>query len=143
MRLHTASEGISYAKSLEQDSKAFYEFLEETFLEHADLFREFAMRNEKNWRDTQRAYYGVISDAIEGAYSFDLAPEEYALEIDTSNCRSLLEAVNVAIRAEEVIVEFYEEAAQQSHGLLADVPRVFRQMSKKHRKRIPELEALG
>jgi len=143
MKLHTASEGIAYAKSLEQDSKAFYELLEERFSESADVFRAFATQNERNWKNTQRAYYGVISDAIEGAYSFDLDADAHAIEANVPDCCSLTEAVDVAVRVEEAIAEFYEEAARQSEGLLADVPRMFRLLTKGHRKRIAELQALG
>jgi rubrerythrin len=141
MRLQTASEGIAFAKGLEQDSKELYELLGERFSKHADLFRAFAAENEKNWKNTQRAYYGVISDAIEGSYSFDLDSDAHAIEAGVPDRCSMSEAVDVAVRVEKVVAGFYEEAARQSEGLLADVPRVFRQMAKRHRKRIAELEA--
>ena len=71
MRLHTASEVISLARRLENESADFYEGL----CRDADdegLWRGFALENRRNIAQVERAYYGVISDAIEGGFAFDM-----------------------------------------------------------------------
>jgi hypothetical protein len=90
----------------------------------------------------QRAYYGVITDAIEGGFCFELEPEDYSVPVADSLPSDRTGALAGAIEAEETVCRFYEEAAKQSRGLLPDVPRVFERLVKRRRARRSDLEKL-
>jgi hypothetical protein len=47
-----------------------------------------------------------------------------------------------AIEIEDKITKFYVDAAAQSKGLMADVPRAFAMIANKRRSRLPKLESL-
>jgi hypothetical protein len=47
-----------------------------------------------------------------------------------------------AIKIEEKMKRFYEDAAEQSKSLMADVPRTFVRIAKKRGERIAKLKAL-
>ena len=81
MELHTASEGITFAKQLETDSASFYEELAQHYTGDIETFLSFARDNTKNIAQIERAYYGVITDAIEGGYAFNIDPDDYTLNI--------------------------------------------------------------
>ena len=80
MILHTASEGITLAKKLENDSAKFYEDLAQRYTKDAETFLSFAKDNKKNIAQTERVYFGVITDAIEGCYAFNLDTDKYILD---------------------------------------------------------------
>ena len=48
MILHTASEGITLARKLENDSARFYEELAQRYVKDAETFLSFARDNKKN-----------------------------------------------------------------------------------------------
>ena len=79
VNLHTASETISFARRLENESAELYRELSRRYAADGDVFLAFATENGKNVVQFERAYYGVISDAIEGAFAFDIDPDEYTL----------------------------------------------------------------
>jgi hypothetical protein len=140
MRLHTASEVISLLRKLETESAAFYEELA-AHSENGDAFSSFAAENRRNIVLVERAYYGVISDALEGGFAFDIESDDYELAAShTGSPRP--DTLKLAIRLEERIASLYEIAAEQSLSLLADVPRVLRQMAKKKESRIERLGTL-
>jgi len=140
--LHTASESISFAKKLEADSAAFYEELAGRHAAGAETFRAFGAENRKNIAQVERAYYGVITDAIEGGYAFNLDPAAYTLNTALKDGAGLAAAVAAALAVEKQIIKFYTEAAEQSRGLMADVPRAFLLVAKKRAGRLEKLEAL-
>lgn len=142
MNLHTASEGISLARQLEYESAKFYEDLTQRYAESADIFLSFANENKKNADQIQRTYYGVITDAIEGCYCFDINPNEYTFGIELAKEASCADALNKALGIEGKIIKFYSDAAEQSKSLMADVPRVFTMVAKKRKDRIPKLKLL-
>ena len=142
MNLHTASEGISLARQLEHESAKFYEDLARRYTESADSFLSFANENKKSADQIQRTYYGVITDAIEGCYCFDINPEEYTFETELANEASYSDALNKAIGIEEKIIKFYSDAAEQSKPLMADIPRAFAMLAKKRSRRILQLKSL-
>mgnify|MGYP000498169058 CR=1 FL=1 len=80
MDLNTTSEIISFAKKLEEDSAKFYEDLSHRYAQDEDVFLSFVKENRKNAVQIERAYYGVISDALEGCFSFKINPDEYMLK---------------------------------------------------------------
>jgi len=142
MRLHTASETISFIKELEEKSAKLYEHLIQRYPEGSDVFLSFAKENKKYVTQIQRAYYSVITDAIEGSYAFDLDSNEYAFETELPRQASYSDALAKAVEMEEKVLAFYSVAAQQSMSLMADVPRNFKIIAKKRKNRIPRLKSL-
>ncbi len=142
MILHTASEGISFAKKLENDSASFYEALAQRYTGDAETFLSFAKENKKFITQIERAYYGVITDAIEGAFAFNIDTDNYSFEIimpDHVNYATVLEK---ALEIEGKIITLYNDAAEQSKSLMADVPRTFKLVVKKRESRKPKLMEL-
>jgi rubrerythrin len=142
VNLHTASEVISFARGLESESAKFYDILSQRYAQNKDVFLAFAKENGKNTAQVERSYYGVITDAIEGCFSFDVVPDAYTLKTDLAENASYPEALNKAIEIEEKMIKFYSDAAEQSQTLMADVPRVFKIIAKKRRNRVGELGSL-
>ena len=142
MRLHTASEVISFAKQLENESAKLYEDLSQKYTKDEDVFLSFARENGKNVTQIERAYYGVISDAIEGGFAFDIDPDEYTLKTALDENVSYSDAVDRAIGMEEKMIKFYSDAAEQAKSLLADVPRAFAMIARKRNNREPKLRSL-
>jgi hypothetical protein len=142
MKLQTASSVISFAKELEGQSARFYEALAEKFAKDGDSFLSFAKENQKYTVQIERAYYGVISDAIEGCFAFDLEPGDYAIEATLAESAGYADALSQAVRMEETLVKFYTDAAKQSESLMADVPRAFMFVSRKRGERIAKLGSL-
>lgn len=142
MQLHTASEIISFAKKLENESAELYQSLSLKFTKGENVFLSFVRENRKNVVQIERAYYGVITDAIEGCFAFDLNPDEYKLKNDLAEQASYSDALRMALETERKIIKFYFEAAEQSKSLLADVPRNFVLVAKKRNSRIVQLESL-
>jgi rubrerythrin len=142
MRLQTASSVISFSKELEGESAKFYEALAEKFAQAKDSFLTFAKENNKYITQVERAYYGVITDAIEGCYAFDLEAGDYALETKLAEGAGYGDALSQVVKMEEVIVRFYTDAAKQSESLMADVPRAFMLIVKKRNERLAKLASL-
>ena len=139
MILQTASEGISLAKKLETDSAQFYEALAQRYSQNAETFKAIAKENKKYISQIETAYYGVITDAIEGCYAFHLDPDNYDINVETSSVSSCKNALAQAVKVEETIIKFYSDAAEQSKSLMADVPRTFSLIAKKRGERLTRL----
>ena len=142
MKLNTASEAMSLAKKLESDSAGFYQGLSQQYNRDGELFLALTRENKKNIVQIERAYYGVITDAIEGCFAFDINPDEYTLKTELAQGVSYSEALNKAIEIEEKMIKFYSDAAEQSKSLMADVPRNFVMVAKKRNNRISKLRSL-
>ena len=142
MRLHTTSEVISFTRALENESAKFYEDLSQKYAKDEDIFLSFVKENRKNVVQIERAYYGVISDAIEGCFAFDVEADEYTLDTTLAEQTSYSDALDKAIEIEEKVIKFYSDAAEQSKSLMADVPRAFTIIAKKKKNRIPQLRSL-
>jgi len=140
--INTCSQAISLAKELEEQSAKFYENFAKKSAETEDLFLTYAKENGKFVTQVQRAYYGVISDALEGCFAFNMNPEVYVLDTeltdDTGHGRALAKAAAI----EEKIIDFYTTAAEQSKSLMAAVPRSFTLVAKKRSKRLETLKSL-
>lgn len=141
--INTCSEAISLARNLEKDSAGFYKTLAEKNVDNRDLFLSFAEENEKFIKQIERAYYGVISDALEGCFAFSLNPGDYSLETGLAENATFGEAIQRAMNMEEKIIEFYNVAAEQSKSLMADVPRAFKLVVKKRIRRQSTLRSLA
>ena len=142
MRLHTASEAVNFARRLEDESGKFYEDLSQRYTQDAAIFLSFAQENKKNIAQIERAYYGVITDAIEGCFAFNINPNEYTFESGLQEEVSYADALGKAIKIEEKMVAFYSDAAEQSKSLMADVTRNFVIVARKRNDRIPKLRSL-
>ena len=142
MKICTASETISFVREFEEKAAKFYEDLSRRYPEGEDVFLSFAKENRKYFSQIQRAYYSVITDAIEGCFAFDLETDDYALDTDLAGDTSYPNAVAKALALEEKIIEFYDVAADQSMSLMADVPRNFKIVVRKRKDRIPKLKSL-
>jgi len=143
MRIHTASETVSFAKELEDISAKLYENISQRYGKNEDIFLALVKENKKYAEQIQRAYYSVITDAIEGGYAFDLEADEYILDTELPENASYSDALDKAVEIENKIVEFYTVAAEQSMSLMADVPRNFKIIARKRGKRISKLKSLG
>jgi len=142
MGISTCSGAISLSRELENESAKFYQEMSKRFEKDKDLFLAFAKDNAKYVTQIERAYYGVITDAIEGCYAFDLNPEDYQVKPAPSKDASYSNALKEALAMEEKILKFYHIAAEQSKHLMADVPRNFIQVAKKRSERVPKLNTL-
>jgi hypothetical protein len=142
MTINTCSGAISLSRELENQAATFYQELSKKFEKNKDLFIGFANENLKFVKQIERAYYGVITDAIEGCFAFNLNEEEYQIKTALPANTTSSDAVGEAIRIEENLLKFYQTAAEQSKHLMADVPRSFTLVSKKRSERIPKLKAL-
>ena len=143
MKLHTASEVISFVRELEGESAKFYEALSRKYAQNSDVFLSFAKENGKNIVQVERSYYGVITDALEGCFAFDVETDTYALKTDLVENASYSDALGRAVEIEEKIIKFYSDAAEQSQTLMADVPRVFKIIAKKRGNRVAEFGSLS
>jgi rubrerythrin len=142
MGISTCSGAISLSRELENESAKFYQELSKRFEKDKDLFLAFAKENAKYISQIERAYYGVITDAIEGCYAFDLNPEDYQIKATPSKDASYSKALKEALAMEEKILKFYHVAAEQSKHLMADVPRNFTLVAKKRNERLTKLKGL-
>ena len=142
MKLQTASSCISFAKGLEEQSAKFYQGLSQRYAEGEDIFLSFAMKNKKNGVQIERVYYEVITDAIEGCFAFEIDSGEYEIDTSLEDKASYADPLAKAIDIEEKMKGFYEDAAEQSKSLMADVPRVFVRIATKRGERIAKLKAL-
>ena len=142
MRLNTASQIISFIANLEEDLARFYEDLSQQYKGNRESLLSFAEENRRNVAQIQKAYYGTISDALEGCFTFNMDPDDYSTKTGPtkeSSHRSILEK---AIEMEENIVKFYVDAAEQSQSLLADIPRSFKAVARKKAERMSRLRTL-
>jgi rubrerythrin len=142
MQLNTSASVISFAKQLEADSAGFYEKMAERYPKAAELFLAFSKDNSKYIAMIQRAYYGVITDAIEGCFAFSIETDRYAFEKEPAKELGYGDALNKAIDMEQKLVAFYTDAAEQSKALMADVPRTFLIVAKKRKDREDKLKTL-
>ncbi len=142
MVINTCSEAMSLAKELENQSVKFYQDLSQRYTKNKDLFLSFAKENEEYITLIERAYYGVITDAFEGCFAFNINPEEYLLKAELAEKASDSEALAKAMEIEEKMIRFYSDAAEQSKSLMADVPRAFRMVAKKRGDRQSKLMSL-
>ena len=142
MIINTCSGAISFAKELEDESAKFYQNLSERYAKNKDLFLSFVKENGDYITQVERAYYGVISDALEGCFAFNINRQEYGLRTDLAEKSSYSEALAKAIEMEEKIIKYYLEAAEQSKSLMADVPRALRMVTKKRTNRQSTLRTL-
>jgi hypothetical protein len=140
--LNTASAVISFAKRLEEGGVKFYEDIGQRHAQHRESSLTLAKENRKNIVQVERAYYGVITDALEGCFSFKISAEKYAFERQSGENLTYSDTLGHAIHMEEIIASFYSDAARQSESFLADVSRVFQIIARNRAARISRLKEL-
>lgn len=140
MSFETCSEVISFSKKLELESAQFYQEIADKFPRNKDVFISFAAENKKNITTIERVYYGVITDAIEGCFAFNVDPSNYIINYFVPDVWS--KAIEQANCIEKTLIEFYIEAAEQSKSLMADIPRTFTIIAKQRDERINKLKSL-
>ena len=142
MQLSTSASVISFAKQLEADSAAFYEKMAEKYPKAKEIFFTFSKENNKYTTMIERAYYGVITDAIEGCFAFSVETGKYTFAKEPAKQLGYTDALNQAIDMEQKLILFYTDAAEQSKAFMADVPRTFLIVARKRKDRKDKLGAL-
>ena len=138
MELSTTSAAITFAKSLENDSLEVFERLAEQYPHWNALLAPLIRENKYNVQTIERAYIGVVSDALDTQFAFQgIDTHDYALA--TTLPDPLGEIVNVLMSNERTIVAFYKAAAESSRDLIADLPRAFDRIASKHERRFEPL----
>jgi hypothetical protein len=143
MSLTTASQTVSFAVSLERDSARFYEAMSQTLPEHKEAFLSLASQNRKNILQIERSYYGIINDAYEACFCFNIDPDEYRLHAELDDDAGSSQALDRAIGMERKILRFYLAAAEQSKPVLPDVPRTFARIARQRSAREETLRSLA
>ena len=143
MEINTAAALISFARKLEEDSARFYENLAISHPEGSEMFLSFVKTNNKNITDIERAYYEVISDAIEGCFAFNIDPEKYSIDALLKHDGSYLAGSLQVNRHRRPADEFYSDAAEQSQLLLGNVHQVFARVAKERTKRKTKLQSIA
>lgn len=143
MQSPTSSEVISFAVKLEEDSGNFYDELALRGANDRETWTSFSAQNRKNKTAIQRAYYGVISDALEGCFAFaEIDTDNYPINTELPLELSYAESLRRAIEIEDMITAFYLDAARAAKSLLADVPIAFERTARKRSERQLELKKL-
>jgi hypothetical protein len=133
---------MTLARKLENDSAAFYETLAKKYATDAESYLTFTRENKKNIAQIDRAYYGVITDALEGGYAFNLETDKYTIQTAISAKAKYADVLKQAAAMEARIIAYYTEAAEQSRALMADVPQTFLLVVKKRKTRQEKLQEL-
>ena len=143
MELNTAAAVIRFAEEIEEKSAKFYDECAERQKECAETFLSFVGENKKNVSLVKRAYYGVISDALEACFSFKgLTVDEYLFDAECDEKAGLSEIIKMSLEIEDKIQKFYQRAGELSESLLADVPRALKKAAQKRNERKHKLESL-
>jgi rubrerythrin len=141
MECTTAASVITYVSKIELDSAKLYEQWGKLHEKLRDSFEAFAKANKKNEQRVKRAYYSVVSDALETNFCFkDLRADIVMPEF--SKGASVSEVLNLAVTLEKEIRNFYVKAANSSRALLPDVPRQMDKVSQERTKRVEQLQAM-
>ena len=143
MELNTAASVIKFAQEVEEKSAKFYDECARTYKEGEEEFLSFVGENKKNVSLVKRAYYGVISDALEACFSFKgLRVDEYLFDTEFDESARLSEILKMSMDMEDKIQRFYQRAGELSESLLADVPRALKKVAEKRNERKQRLNSL-
>ena len=143
MELNTAAAVIRFATEAEEQSAKFYDDRAKKNKEVKETFLSFARENKKNMALVKRAYYGVISDALEACFSFKgLAVDEYLFDTECDEKAGLSEIIKMSLEMENKIQKFYQRAGELSESLLADVPIALKKVAENRNERKQKLESL-
>jgi len=141
MELNTAASVISYVSRIEQGSADFYEKWANEHGELREAYLSFARDNKKYEKNIRRAYYSVVSDALETNFCFEGLKADVAVPL-LKQTASPPEVLKASMDLENSIHAFYREAAQMSKALLADVPRAMERVAKLRKARVDKLSSM-
>ena len=141
MELNTAASVISFISRIEQESADFYVKWGNEHQELREDFLSFARDNKKHEKNVRRAYYSVVSDALETNFCFDGLRADVAVPFLKKDA-SPSEVLEASIDLENSLHAFYSEAAQMSRALFADVPRAMARVAKSRKARGDQLRAM-
>ena len=68
---------------------------------------------------------------LKAAFAFNIDPDDYNFKTVIPDAVRYVEILNQAMQIEDKMMKFYLEAANQSRGLMADIPRVFMKVARK------------
>jgi len=143
MKLNTMAAVMNFVSRMESASSALYLTCAERFPPLKGKFLSLATENQKFEKMVQQKYFGVITDAIEATFAFELLDtDDYHLEVSLPENASLPEVLRRALEIEHTIIDFYLKAAEVAAGLMADMPRAFRKIAATRKERCLGLEAL-
>jgi len=144
MKLNTMAAVMNFVSQIESASAALYVTYAERYPPLKGKFLSLATENQKFEKMVQQKYFGVITDAIEASFSFELLDtDDYNLGVVLPENATLAEVVRRALEIEHTIIDFYLKAADVSTGLMADMPRAFRKIAETRKERCLALEALA
>jgi hypothetical protein len=137
MKLNTMAAVMSFVSKLENDSASFYWDWADKFSELEETFSAWAKENKTFEKRVKQTYFGVITDAIESTFSFaKLDTDTYEFDTTLPDDASLQDVKKKAAVIETTLTNFYSAAAQQSEGLMADLPRLFAKIAQKREDRL-------
>ncbi|HIH78071.1 MAG TPA: hypothetical protein HA341_04005 [Halobacteria archaeon] len=142
MVLLTAAAVVDFLVRLEETSASFYINLARVFPDKKDIIEPYAKENKKNSVFVKRVYHEVISDALDGGFSFHMNETDYIFDENVENL-NFKETIDKAIAIEKKIGAAYANAAETSRSLMSDLPRLFNRMAQKREKRIEKLNELN
>ena len=141
MELNTASAAVRFAKQLEDESRQVYERASEQFPDWQGTLAPYIRENKRNVGSIDRAYIGVVSDALDTQFAFEgIDTDDYTVLTDLPDSPD--QVVVIMAANEETIIAFYRAAADSSRDLLADVPRAFDRIASKRSRRAEALRGL-
>ncbi len=141
MKLNTASAAVRFAKQLEDETRDLYERVSERFPRWQSTLAPLIRENKRNAGSIDRAYIGVVSDALDTQFAFEgIDTDDYEVLTDLPDSPD--QVVAVLASNEETIIAFYGAAADSSRDLLADIPRAFDRIASKRSRRAEALSAL-
>ena len=141
MELTTAASVISYISRIEQESAVFYEQCALIHEPLKEVFLLFMKENKKNEANIKRAYYSVVSDALETNFCFKGLIGNVTMP-SLGNDASLMMVLEVSMVLENSIQQFYLKAVELSKSLLADVPRTMERVAKLREARVARLRSI-
>ena len=142
MKLNTMAAVMSFVSKIENDSALFYQEWADKFAEVEDIFSAWSKENKTFEKRVKQTYFGVITDAIESTFSFaKLDTSDYEFGTALPEDAGLHDVKSRAGEIETTLKVFYFEAAKQSEGLMADLPRLFRKIEKRREDRLMELSS--
>ncbi len=141
MELNTAASVIKYVSRLELESGKLYEEWSKLHEKVRDTFEMFSRENKKNEEKVKRAYFSVVSDALETGFCFRGLEGELTIP-EFRQGVTVVEVLDLAIGLENEIKDFYVEAADLSRCLLADVTREMQKVANARDNRISKLVAM-
>lgn len=141
MELNTSAAVIAFISRIEEDSARLYEQWADRDESLKSVFLDFAKDNRKHEKNIKRAYYSVVTDALETNFCFKGLSSDFAVP-EAGEAATGADMVRTGLKLEQDIKDFYARAADMSRSLLADVPRAMDRVVKAREARLAKLAAL-